>query len=126
MNSAGVRGYGLEFRTRIVALVEGGASPTEAAHHFSVHVSTVKRYVERHRQNTLHIIPKPTGRRRTVTALHEQHLLTQLETHSDATLQEHADLLEATTGLKVSFKTVDRVFARHKITHKKNAGRQRA
>ena len=126
MNSAGVRGYGIEFWTRIVALVERGASPGEAAQHFSVHVSTVKRYLERHRQNTLHLIPRPTGRRRTVTAEHEQHVLTQLETHPDATLQEHVNLLEAATGLKISFKTVDWVFGRHKITHKKNASRQRA
>ena len=125
MNTAGVRGYSLELRTRIVALVLGGASPDEAARHFSVHVDTVKSYLERHRQNTLHVVAKPTGRHRTVTALHEQQLLAQLETHQDATLQEHADLLKAATGLKISYKTVDRVFRRHKITHKKNAGRQR-
>lgn len=125
MNSAGVRGYGLEFRTRIVALVLGGATAREAAHHFSVHLSTVERYMERHQQNTLHVIAKPTGRHRTVTAQHEQQLLAQLETHRDATLQDHADLLEAATGVKVSFKTVDRVFRRHQITHKKNVGRLR-
>ena len=56
MNTAGVRGYSLELRTRIVALVLGGASPDEAAQHFSVHVATVKSYLERHRQNTLHIV----------------------------------------------------------------------
>lgn len=125
MNTAGVRGYGLEFRTRIVALVLEGASPRTAAQHFSVHVSTVERYMERHHQNTLHVIAKPTGRHRTVTPEHEQHLLAQLETHRDATLQEHAELLEKATGLKVSFKTVDRVFRRHQITHKKNSGRMR-
>ena len=125
MNTAGVRGYGLELRRRIVALVLGGTSPDEAARHFSVHVTTVNSYLKRHSQNTLHVVARPTGRHRKVTAQHEQQLLAQLETHRDATLQEHADMLEAATGLKVSFKTVDRVFRRHKITHKKNAGRQR-
>jgi len=119
MNTAGVRGYSLELRTRIVALVLGGASPDEAARHFSVHVDTVKSDLERHRQNTLHVVARLTGRHRTVTALHEQQLLAQLETRWDATLQEHADLLEAATGLKMSDKTVDRVFRRDKITHKK-------
>ncbi|AZI42642.1 IS630 family transposase [Deinococcus psychrotolerans] len=119
MNTVGVRGYSLELRTRIVALVLGGASPGEAAKHFSVHVDTVKSYLKRHHQNTLHIVATPTGRRRTVMALHEQQLLAQLETHRDATLQEHADMLETITGLKISYKTVDRVFRRHKITHKK-------
>ena len=129
MNTAGVRGYGLELRRRIVALVLGGTSPDEAARHFSVHVTTVNSYLKRHSQNTLHVVARPTGRHLPVTAQHEQQqqqqLLAQLETHRDATLQEHADMLEAATGLKVSFKTVDRVFRRHKITHKKNAGRQR-
>lgn len=125
MNTEGVRGFALAMRRRIVAAVEAGASPHEAAARFAVHVSTVKRYLERQRTDTLHVIPKPTGRRRTVTATHEAQLLAQLETHRDATLQEHAEMLEAATGLRVSFKTVDRVFARHRITHKKNAGRTR-
>ena len=115
MNTAGVYGYGLEFRTRIVDLVLGGATPEEAAHHFSVHVNTVKRYLERHRNNTLHVRVKPTGRHRTVTAAHEEQLLKQLDTHPDATLTEHARMLEDATGLKICFKTVDRVFARHQI-----------
>ncbi|MDV6373957.1 IS630 family transposase, partial [Deinococcus sp. ZS9-10] len=33
MNTAGVYGYGLEFRRRIVNLVLGGATPDEAARH---------------------------------------------------------------------------------------------
>ena len=126
MNTAGVYGYGLEFRTRIVDLVLGGATPEEAAHHFSVHVDTVKRYLERHHNNTLHVRVKPTGRHRTVTAAHEDQLLKQLETHPDATLTEHARMLEEATGLQICFKTVDRVFGRHQITHKKNSGRTRA
>ncbi len=126
MNTAGVYGYGLEFRTRIVALVLGGASPEEAACHFAVHVNTVKRYLERHHNNTLHLRVKPTGRHRTVTTVHDEQLLKQLETHPDATLTEHARMLEEATGLNVCFKTVDRAFARLQITHKKNAGRTRA
>jgi len=125
MNTAGVYGYGLEFRTRIVELVLGGATPEQAARHFSVHVDTVKRYVERHHNNTLDVRVKPTGRHRTVTAVHEAQLLQQLDTHPDATLTEHARMLEEATGLTICFKTVDRVFARHQITHKKNAGRTR-
>jgi len=125
MNTAGVYGYGLEFRRRIVNLVLGGATPKEAAQHFSVHLVTVNSYLERHRNNTLHVRVKPTGRHRTVTAIHEQQLLRQLDTHADATLTEHARMLEDATGLHISYKTVDRVFARHHITHKKNTDRSR-
>lgn len=125
MNTAGVYGYGLELRRRIVNLVLGGATPQEAAQHFSVHVVTVNSDLERHRNNTLHVRVKPTGRHRTVTALHEQQLLHQVDAHPDATLAEHARMLEEATGLHISDKTVDRVFARHNITHKKNTGRSR-
>ena len=74
----------------------------------------------------LDVVGKLTGRPFRLTALHEAQLLNQLEEHGDATLVEHASMLEAATGLKVSFKTVDRAFARLNITHKKNAGRQSA
>lgn len=125
MNTAGVYGYALELRRRIVYLVLAGATLEEAAQHFSVHVDTVRTYMEKHQNNTLHLRVKPTGRHRTVTATHEEHLLRQVETHPDATLAEHARMLEEATGLRISDKTVDRVFARHNITHKKNTGRSR-
>lgn len=125
MKSVGARGYGLELRERLVQAVARGASPEQAAVQFSVHVKTVQRYLDLARRGQLHVRHKPTGRPSRVLAQHEQQLLTQLDQHADATLQEHADLLEAVTGLKVSSKTVDRVFARHRITHKKNTGRQR-
>ncbi len=96
------------------------------AHHFSVDVSTVRRYVQKHQRGTLNVTPSSPGRPPTLTAVHEAQLLEQLDDHADATLVEHARMLEAATGLKVSFKTVDRAFGRLKITHKKNAGRQRA
>ena len=79
-----------------------------------------------HRLGVLDVVRKPTDRPFRVTAEHEAQLLKQLETHADATLVEHADMIEAATGLKVSFKTVDRAFTRMKITDKKNTGRQRA
>lgn len=125
MKIVGARGYGLELRERIVQAVARGASPEQAAVQFSVHVQTVQRYLDLARQGRLQVRHKPSGRPSRVLAQHEQQLLIQLDQHADATLQEHADLLEAATGLKVSYKTVDRVFARHRITHKKNTGRQR-
>lgn len=125
MNTAGVYGYALELRRRIVNLVLGGATPEDAARHFSVHVVTVNSYLERHRNGTLDVRTKPTGRHRAVTATHEQQLLRQLDTHPDATLAEHARMLAEATGLQINPKTVDRAFARHHITYKKNTGRSR-
>ena len=126
MKIVGAGGYDIVLRERIVAAVEGGMLVKEAARLFSVNVMTVYTYLKRHRQGMLDVVGKPTGRPFRLTTVHEVQLLNQLEEHGDATLVEHARMLEAATGLKVSFKTVDRAFARLKITYKKNAGRQRA
>ena len=126
MKRVGAAGYDFALRERIVAAVEGGQSVKETARQFSVTLMTVYTYVKRHRLGVLDVVGKPTGRPFRVTAEHEAQLLKQLATHADATLVEHARMLEAATGLKVSFKTVDRAFTRLKITHKKNAGSQRA
>ena len=125
MKIVGAAGYDFALRERIVAAVEGGMSVKDAARVFSVNVMTVYRYLKSHRLGQLHVVAKPTGRPFQLTALHEAQLLKQLETHGDATLVEHANMLEAATGLKVSAKTVDRAFARLRITYKKNAGRSR-
>lgn len=125
MKIVGARGYGIELRERIVQFVNEGHAPGAAAAHFKVHVQTVQQYLEKAAQGTLGVVGKPTGRPFQLTAIHEAQLLKQLDEHGDATLLEHAQMLEAATGLHVSFKTVDRAFRRHKITHKKNAGRQR-
>ncbi|WP_162176650.1 IS630 family transposase, partial [Deinococcus frigens] len=119
MNIAGVYGYGLEFRRRVVNLVLGGATPEKAACHFSVHFITVKSYLERHRNHTLHVRVKSRGRHRMMTAPQEQQLLRQVDSHPNANLAEHARMLEEATGLHINSKTVGRVFARHHITHKK-------
>ena len=119
----GAAGYGFALRERIVAAVEGGMSVKDAARVFSVNVMTVYRYLKSHRLGQLHVVAKPTGRPFQLTAVHEAQLLKQLEAHGDATLVEHARMLEEATGLNVSFKTVDRAFKRMQITYKKNAGR---
>ena len=123
MKIVGAAGYDLALRERIVAAVEGGQSVKDAARLFSVNVMTVYRYLKSHRLGQLHVVAKPTGRPFQLTALHEAQLLKQLDEHGDATLVEHAGMLEAATGLKVHDKTVDRAFARLQITYKKNAGR---
>lgn len=121
----GGRGYGLDLRERIVAAVEAGHSKKAVTRLYGVHITTVESYLEKQRLGTLHEVGRSSGRPPRVGPIHEQQLLKQLEEYRDATLVEHARMLEEATGLKVSFKTVDRVFRRYKITHKKNAGRQR-
>ncbi len=125
MKRVGARGYGLDLRERIVLAVREGMNVEKAAQQYRVHLQTVQRYLDLDDQGLLDVYVRPTGRPFTLQAEHEQQLLRQLDKHADATLFEHASMLEEATGLKVSFKTVDRAFTRLKITHKKNAGRQR-
>ena len=125
MKRVGARGYGVDLRERIVLAVREGTDVEEAAQQYRVHSQTVQRYLDLDDQGMLDVYVKPSGRPFTLQAEHEQQLLRQLNKHADATLVEHACMLEEATGLKVSFKTVDRAFTRLKITHKKNAGRQR-
>ena len=112
MKLVGVARYDLALRERIVAAVEGGMSVKETTRQFSVSLMTAYTYRKQHQSGQLHIVRKPTGRPFRVTAVHEAQLLKQLETHADATLVEHAALLEAATGLRVSYKSVDRAFTR--------------
>jgi transposase len=126
MKRVGARGYGVDLRERIVLAVREGKTVEEAAQQYRVHLQTVQRYLDLDDQGMLDVYVKPSGRPFTLQAEHEQQLLRQLDEHADATLVEHACMLETATGLNVSFKTVDRAFTRMNITHKKNAGRQRA
>ena len=125
MKVVGAAGYGNDLRERIVASVQRGATITEVARQYEVAHITVRTYLKKMQEGTLEQRISPPGRPRTVQAEHEAKLLEQLDSHPDATLEEHARMLHEATGLKISYRTVDRVFQRHHITHKKNAGRQR-
>lgn len=105
----GARGYSVDLRERIVAAALKDSDHQRVAETFQVWVGTVELYLKKHAAGTLRDVKRPSGRRRTVQSEHE-----------------HARKLEAKTGLKISDRTVDRVFGRHGITYKKNAGRVRA
>ncbi|WP_019011934.1 helix-turn-helix domain-containing protein, partial [Deinococcus aquatilis] len=115
----GARGYSLDLRERIVAAARKEHNDQQVAETFGVDVRTVRLYVKKHEAGTLSQVKRPTGRRPRVQREHEQVLLQLLEEDLDATLEEHARRLEANTGLKISYRTVDRVFRRHGITSKK-------
>jgi transposase len=115
----------VDLRERIVTAALRDSNYQRVAQTFQVSVGTVELYLKKHAAGTLREVKRPTGRRRTVQSEHEQVLLQQLEEDLDATLEEHARKLEASTGLRISYRTVDRVFRRHGITYKKNTGRTR-
>lgn len=118
------RRYSSDLRELVVKAVEEGQAPQLVAQAYRMTLNTVKRYVAQNADGTLHQVKGSGGRPRIVREHHELQLLKQAKEKPDATLDEHRVLLEEVTGLKISFKTVDRVFRRHKIKHKKKSHRQ--
>ena len=118
------RRYSSDLRELVVKAVEEGQLPESVAQTFRVSLKTVKSYLAKNADGTLHQVSSSGGRPRLVQEHHERQLLKQVEEKPDLTLEEHRLLLETATGLSVSFKTVDRVFRRHKITHKKKSHRE--
>ena len=104
--------------------VEEGQAPESVAQTYRMSLKTVKSYVAKKADGTLHQVRGSGGRPRLVQEHHEIQLLKQVNEKPDSTLEEHRVLLEEATGLKISFKTVDRVFRRHQIKHKKKVSSQ--
>lgn len=125
MKRVGAAGYANELRAQTVDAVQREGNVYAVAQRYGVTHKTVVTYLKKMEEGTLDKRLVPSGRPRKVQLEHEQQLLSQLETRPDATLEEHARMLQEATGLSVSYRTVDRVFQRHNILHNKSAGRQR-
>ena len=118
------RRYSSDLRELVVKAVEEGQAPELVAQTYRMSLKTVKSYVAKKADGTLHQVRGSGGRPRLVQEHHEMQLLKQVHEKPDSTLEEHRVLIEAATGLKISFKTVDRVFRRHQIKHKKKVSSQ--
>ncbi|WP_281255900.1 hypothetical protein [Deinococcus hopiensis] len=108
-------------RERVVAAVEGGQPRKEAARLYRMRIETVDTYLEKQRLGTLHEVGL-------LDVPHGSHSCTNSNCSNNSKrirTRRWSSMLEEATGLKVSFKTVDRVFRKHHITRKKNAGRVR-
>ncbi len=108
----GVLAYSMDLRERVVAAVDAGMKPAEAAARFDVSVRTVERYLAR-RRDTGSLAPavqrhgpKPEKKRR----LHAW-LPARLQVAADATLAEHAAAFAAEHGVVVSLATMSRAVA---------------
>jgi transposase len=103
--------YSKDLRLRILNALDRGDLPRkEVAGLFGVSLSTVKRYVKRHREGE-DLTPRPsTGRKRRILATPQERraLWEQLEANDEATLERHCELWEKRQGVRVSIATMSR------------------
>jgi transposase len=114
-----MKAYSQDLRERVVKAVDQGLSQTEIVKLFGVSSASIKRYVKLRRE-TGSLAPKAIpGRPKRKMGLLLAGLRPQLEAHPDATLEEHCEMWEAETGVKVSSSTMGRAIQRLKWTRKK-------
>jgi transposase len=118
-----MRAYSIDLRERIVRSVQAGRSQCETARVFGIGLSTVKRYLQQHREHGS-LAPKPIpGAARHIGPEQEEALRAQLQAHSDATLEQRCAWWEQDHHQGVSVATMSRALARLRWTHKKSHSR---
>ncbi len=107
-----MRAYSMDLRERVVAAVDVGMRPSEAAVRFDVSVRSVERYLAR-RRTTGSLAPavQRHGPQPEKKAQVQAWLPDRLEAAADATLAEHATAFAAQTGVGVSAATMSRAIA---------------
>ena len=113
------RGYSLDLRGRVIALVEEGLSRSAAARRLKVAVSSAIKWSKRY-EETGSFAEKP-GRKLVYSPLeaHADWLLAFVAGRPDATLAESVAALQDERGLKTTDSSVSRFFKRRGIPFKK-------
>jgi len=114
-----MKAYSPDLRLRVLRAADQGQTQAEIAKTFAVSTATIKRYLKRRRETGQVRALAIPGRPARKGAALEAGLLTQLEAHPDATLEEHARLWQATHGLLVSRDSMRRAIAQLGWTRKK-------
>lgn len=115
-----MRPYSEDLRQRIVAAVKSGKSKSEVARQYEVSRQTVIEYMKKDGAGDLRA-KSPPGRPPKLNKEQKKALEQQAKDYPDKTLQEHADLLEESQGVKLSFSGINTYFKRMGISYKKNA-----
>ena len=109
-----------DFRERLAAAVDAGLPPGEAATRFRVSIRSVSRWLARHRRGESLADRPRSGRPPKLGPDGDARLREQVAAHPDATLPEHAERLEAATGVRLSPSHLSRLLGRLDLPLKKN------
>lgn len=111
--------YSQDLRERVLRALDQGKSRKDVVDLFGVSLSTIKRYLQQ-RSQIGQIQPKKIpGRPPKKQAKLQESILFQLKAHPYATLQEHCDIWEKESGIKVSIMTMSRTIDVSGWTRKK-------
>lgn len=120
------RALSVDLRVRVLGAVAAGATHREAAERFGLSAASVSRWRKRERDQG-DPRPKALGgdRRSDRIEAHHDAVMAALGPDRDATIEEVRASL-AQQGLAFGFGTIQRFFARHAVTRKKDFARDRA
>lgn len=120
------KGYSIDLRERVVAIVESGESAREAARLLDLGASTAIRWIARW-MTTGSVAAKPgTGHTRSPLERHKQWLIDLVGAEPDLTLVEIRTRLAREKKLRAGTTSIWRFYERHAITFKKTPARRRA
>ena len=116
----GMKTYSQDLREKMLAAVDRGVPRKEAVYAFGVSPATLKRWLGRRRETGSVAPKKRPGMRPRIGAAGEERraLWHQLETHPEATLEEHRELWERERGVRASAATMSRAIRRLGRTYK--------
>ena len=119
------RGYSLDLRERVIALIDGGLSRRAAARQLLVSASSSIKWRQRF-ETTGSVAEKP-GKKARPSPLdeHADWLLALVGAEPDLTLAEIEVRLLAERQFKTTDSSISRFVQRHGVSYKKNAARQR-
>jgi transposase len=112
--------YSKDLRMRALAAVDRGTPREEIVRVFGVSLATVGRWLRRRREIGDVAARSSPGRTRSICSSAEERraLRAQLEAHPEATLEEHRQLWERESGVRVSVATMSRAIRRLGWTYK--------
>ncbi len=111
--------YSSDLRERAVSARRGGMKRGEVCAVFGIHRTTLGAGEKRlDTQGSVKAV-SPSGRRPKIGVPEQEALRSQVQTHPDATLEEHAKRWEKEQGQSVGKSSIDRALRRLKVTVKK-------